>query len=325
MLLQMLVGGALGVISIRDITERTQIFRSIIFLFSGFGILLIIHSMMLNSEISVASVSIFFSGINSVFSSIITYAIVILLEKKFSFSTNFVLIEFDNLNHPILKKLAAKASGTFHHSVTMGTLANDAANAIDADSTLARVGAYYHDIGKMQNPTAFIENQIGKKYKPEKINPLSKARAIKNHIENGINIAREEKLPQSIIDFIPMHHGTRFIGSFYEMALQSKRAEQKINISDFKYSGPRPNSKETAIVMLADAIEASTRALKNPTLKSIEENIEKIFEERLREGELDETPLTIRDLAKIKASFLKVLVGFHHSRIVSPSKFSAKK
>lgn len=319
-LMQMLIGGSVSVISVKDVTERTQIFRSMLFVFIGFTIFLSIHTLMLNSEFSIAGISLLFSALNAIFSSLLAYFFIILLEKYFSYSTNFALLEFDNLNHRLLKKLSNSASGTYNHSLVMSTLANNAASSIGANSILAKVGALFHDIGKIENPNAFNENHFAKKKNISKIDPKLQAQIIRKHISAGIEIARKEKLPNSVIDFIPMHHGTRLIGNFYELAKSLNKKEQKIDENDFRYFGPRPNTKETAIVMLADAIEASTRAIKKPTIKSIEENIDKIIEERLREGELDEAPLTVKELAKIKSSFLKILVGYYHTRIISPSK-----
>ena len=319
-LLLMLIGSAIAVISVNDVMERTQIFRSMLFIFISFAIYLSIHSLMITSEFSVAGISLLLSGLNAVFSTLLTYIIVLMLEKYFSYSTNFALIKIDNINHPLLKKLSSVAPGTYNHSLTMSNLANSAAMNIGANPLLAKLGALFHDIGKISNPNAFNENNYKAKKNKVKQNPFLQMKTIKKHVYDGIAIAKKEKLPNSILDFIPMHHGTRMVANFYFEAIEIKNGDQKFDKNDFRYPGPRPNTKETAIVMLADAVEASTRALKNPTIKTIEANIDRIIEERLREGELDDAPLTVRDLAKIKSSFLKILIGYHHTRIISPSK-----
>jgi cyclic-di-AMP phosphodiesterase PgpH len=185
---------------------------------------------------------------------------------------------------------------------------------------LARVGGLYHDIGKMMNPELFVENQLGTENKHRTMSPRKSARVIAAHIEDGIVLAKEHNLPSNVMDFIVMHHGTNHIGFFYEKAVRQKKNKGEVNENDFRYPGPKPTTKETAIVMLSDGVEASTRAIIEPTIDKIEANVDSLIKQRLLEGELDECTLNLRDLNRIKESFVKILVGIHHSRLQYPEK-----
>jgi putative nucleotidyltransferase with HDIG domain len=229
-------------------------------------------------------------------------------------------VELSDLNHPLLKDLTHKAPGTFHHSVSIATIAATAADAIGANATLTRVGALYHDIGKMKNPELFFENQIGTENRHRSLSPRKSARIIAAHVDDGVALAREHNLPETVIQFILTHHGTTRIGFFYEKALRNKKYKNEIDENDYRYPGPKPPTKETGIVMLADGIEASTRSIEEPTKEKIEANIESLIKLRLLEGELDESTLHLRDLTRIKESFLKSLLGIHHSRLRYPDK-----
>ncbi|MCI0473777.1 MAG: HDIG domain-containing protein, partial [Ignavibacteria bacterium] len=229
------------------------------------------------------------------------------------------LIELADFNQPLLRELSSKAPGTFHHSIVMGNLAEEAAAAIGANRILARVGCYYHDIGKIAKPDYFVENQMERKNKHESLNPNLSTKIIIAHVKEGVELARKHKLPPEVIDFIPMHHGTTLVSFFYRKA-QETADENKEDIFDYiyRYPGPKPQTKETAIAMLADTVEASTKAIEDPTAKKLEDKIDEIIKKRFIEGELDECELTLRDLSKIKRSFLKILVGIYHQRIKYP-------
>ena len=208
----------------------------------------------------------------------------------------------------------------------MGNMAEAAAESIGANRILARVGCYYHDIGKTLKPEYFVENQLDRKSKHENLNPNISAKVIISHVKEGIELAKEHKLPKEVIDFIPMHHGTTLVSYFYHKA-KSVVDEEKENISDYiyRYPGPKPQTKETGIAMLADTIEASTRAMEDPTLNKLEDKIDEVIKMRFTEGELDECDLTLKDLTKIKIAFLKILVGIHHQRIKYPEKEEKEK
>ena len=259
-----------------------------------------------------------FGGINAVMSPVIAFGLLIFYEKVFRVTTDLTLLELTDFNHPLLKELSSKAPGTFHHSIIMGNLSEAAAESIGANSILARVGCYYHDIGKMLKPQYFIENQLDMNNKHNELNPNMSTKIIISHVKDGIELAKKHRLPQQIIDFIPMHHGTTLVAYFYDKAKSASREE----VSDitYRYPGPKPQTKETGIVMLADAIEASTRTIEDPSPQKLENRIIEVIRSRFTEGELDECDLTLRDLTKIKDSFLKILVGIHHHRLKYPDK-----
>ncbi len=313
--LSSLVAGAFAIYTVRDIKKRTQIFRSIIYVFLGYSATIIALGLERYEPVEVMGTQLLVAGMNAIFSPIITYGLLIFLERVFKIPTELTLVDLSDYNHPLLKDLSHKAPGSFHHSVTVASLAENAAEAIGANPTLARVGGLYHDIGKMANPELFVENQLGTENKHRTMSPRKSVRVIAAHIDDGIALARLHNLPQPVIDFIPMHHGTMHVGFFYEKALRQKKMKGEVNENDFRYPGPKPNTKETAIVMLADGVEASTRAIPDPTVEKIEANIDSLIKLRLLEGELDDSNLNFRDLNRIKESFLKILIGIHHSRL----------
>lgn len=313
-----LVAGAFAIYTVRDIKKRTQIFRSIIYIFLGYSTAILALGLERYESIDVIGGQLLVASFNAILSPIITYGLLIFIERTFSISTDLTLVDLSDLNHPLLKELAHKAPGTFHHSVSVATLAASAAEAIGANATLARVGALYHDIGKMINAELFVENQIGAENKHRAMSPRKSARIIAAHVEDGMKLAQQHRLPDSVVEFIPMHHGTMHIGFFYEKALRQKKNAGEIDENDYRYSGPKPKTKETGIVLLADGIEASTRAIVEPTVEKIEANIDSLIKLRLLEGELDESTLNLRDLTRIKESFLTILVGIHHSRLRYP-------
>ena len=321
--LSSLVAGAFAIYTVRDIKKRTQIFRSIIYVFLGYAVTIIALGLERYESLPVMGDQLLVAAFNSILSPVLTYAILIFFEKIFGISTELTLVDLSDLNHPLLKDLSHKAPGSFHHCVSVATLAESAAEAIGANTTLARVGGLYHDIGKSLNPESFVENQLGAENKHKTMSPRKSVRVIAAHIDDGVKLAKQYNLPQAVIDFIPMHHGTMHVGFFYEKALRQKRLKGEVNENDFRYPGPRPNSKETAIVMLADGIEASTRAIQEPTVEKIEANVDSLMKMRLLEGELDESNLNLRDLNKIKESFMKILIGVHHSRLQYPDPANA--
>ncbi len=318
-----LVAGSFAVYTARDIKKRTQIFRSIIYIFLGYSVSIIALGLERYESVDVVANQLLVASFNAILSPIITYGLLIFLERIFKISTELTLVELSDLNHPLLKELSHKAPGTFHHSVSVATLAAAAAEAIGANATLARVGGLYHDIGKMLHPELFVENQLGTENKHRTMSSRKSARVIAAHIEDGIELAREKNLPESVIKFIPMHHGTMRIGFFYEKALRQRKNTTEVNEADFRYPGPKPNNKETAILMLADGVEASTRTIDEPTTEKIEANIDSLIKLRLLEGELDESTLNLRDLNHIKESFLKILIGVHHARLRYPGQESS--
>lgn len=260
-------------------------------------------------------------ALNGILSSVLAAGSLPMLESLFGVLTPIKLLELANPNHPLLKKLLVEAPGTYHHTILVANLCEAAAEAIGADPMLARVGAYYHDIGKAKRPYFFTENQMGGENPHDKLPPHLSALIIAAHVKDGVEMAREKRLPEEIIDFIREHHGTTLISYFYHKATQNGTSEHVLE-EDFRYEGPRPRRKETAICMLADGCEAAVRALrqKGPlTQDQIEDQVRKIIQDRLRQGQLDQSDLTLRDLATIQRTFVRVLGSVYHTRVEYPN------
>jgi len=226
-------------------------------------------------------------------------------------------MELSDLNRPILRRLLIEAPGTYHHSIMVGNMAEAVAADVAANGLLARVGAYYHDIGKLAKPEYFFENKGDKINKHEKLSPTMSALILASHIKEGVELARKEKLPNVIIDAIKEHQGTTVMAYFYQKALEYD-SHDSVNIDDFRYPGPKPQSKETALIMLADSAEAAVRSLKEPTAPRIRAIVTKIIEARMNDGELDHSGLTLNDIAVIKEKFVQLLTGIFHPRIPYP-------
>lgn len=244
-----------------------------------------------------------------------------ILEGAFGILTPFKLLELANPNHPLLKKLLVEAPGTYHHTILVANLCEAGAEAIGADPMLARVGAYYHDVGKARRPYFFTENQFAGENPHDHLPPHVSALIIASHVKDGVEMAREHRVPPEIVDFIREHHGDMLISYFYHKAARDGVGEQVVE-EDFRYEGPRPRSRETAICMLADGCEASVRALrqKGPlTMEQIEAQVRRIIRDRLEQGQLDRSDLTLRDLDTLARTFARVLGGVHHARVEYPA------
>jgi putative nucleotidyltransferase with HDIG domain len=259
----------------------------------------------------------FWGLMNGVVSAILSMGLLPFLEGMFNVITPMKLIELSNPNQPLLKKLLVEAPGTYHHSVVVGNLAEAAAEAVGGNSLLSRVGAYYHDVGKTKRPYFFIENQMGIENPHDKTSPTLSTLIITSHVRDGAEMAREHKLPEPVVNFIREHHGTTLVSYFYNRAAEADRSEEVVE-ADFRYEGPKPGSKETAIVMLADSVEAAVRAMDKPAPARIEQAVKKIIGDRLADHQLDRCDLTLRDLDTIAVTFTRVLSGMFHPRIDYP-------
>jgi putative nucleotidyltransferase with HDIG domain len=253
---------------------------------------------------------------NGLLSGLIAIGLLPYLESLFGLLTPIKLLELANPGHPLLRRLQLEAPGTYHHSIMVGNLAEAAAEAIGANGLLVRVGTYYHDIGKLRRPAFFIENQIGVENPHDRLSPSLSALTVSAHVRDGLQYAREHRLPERIVAFISEHHGTSLISYFYHRA--KEREEGTVEEEGYRYEGPKPQSKETAVVMLADAVEASVRALSRPTPERIEQVVRRIVKEKLEDGQLDECDLTLRELEQIVQAFIRVLTGMYHPRIEYP-------
>jgi len=241
-----------------------------------------------------------------------------LLERFFDLTTDFTLLELTDLNRPILKRLKVEAPGSFQHSLVVSNLAEAAADAIGANALLAKVCAYYHDIGKLAKPDYFAENIRGFKNKHDKLRPNMSSLIISAHVKEGLDLAEQIKLPGIVRRAIPEHHGTTVMRYFYHKA-QELDPHGQVKEDDFRYPGPKPQSPETAILMLADSIEATVRSLDEPNTANIRAVVKQSIETRLNEGQLEECGLSIRDLARIRESFVTSLLAIYHPRIQYPS------
>ena len=255
-------------------------------------------------------------GVGAGFASVLAVTILLpLLESLFSVTTDITLLELADLNRPILRRLMLEAPGTYHHSLVVGSLAEAGAAAIGGNPLLARVGAYYHDIGKIDKAEYYVENQSNARSRHEKLSPTMSCLIIESHVREGAEIARKEKLPRAILDAIQEHHGTTLMSFFYQKALsQDPDAEER----DFRYPGPKPRSKETAVLMLADAVEAAARSLTEPTPSRIRGVVTRILDARVKDGQLDESPITFEDLARVREGFIPILTALFHARVHYP-------
>jgi hypothetical protein len=312
-----IVAGGLAAYTVRDIKNRTQIYRSFLFIFLGYFFSILAFGLERFDSFNEILSGLVFAAFNALISPVLTYGLIIFVEKLFNLTTDLTFLELTDLNRPLLKDLAKNAPGTFSHSVSMGTLAETTAEAIGANAVLAKVGAYYHDIGKTFDPESFVENQIDSNNIHENLSPERSKELIREHVLKGIILAEKYNIPKEVIDFIPMHHGTMVITYFYEKA-KALYGEENVDINEFRYPGPKPNTKETAIVMLADACESTVRSLSGADPQIIENVISNLINSRIEDGQLDEAPLTFSDIKQIKESFFNILMGHHHRRIRYP-------
>jgi putative nucleotidyltransferase with HDIG domain len=259
-----------------------------------------------------------FGILGGVSSGIFTTGLAPIVEMVFAYTTDIKLLELSNLDRPILRKLMLEAPGTYHHSVIVGNLVEAAGATIGANPLLSKVGGYYHDIGKIKKPLYFIENQLPGQNRHDKLAPSMSSLILSSHVKDGIETAKRHKLGGAIVDIIQQHHGTSLIKFFYEKAKKLK-GEHAVNLEHFRYAGPKPQTKEAGLVLLADAVEASSRTLENPTPARIKGQVKRIIDNILLEGQLDECELTLKDLNKIADSFHKTLNAIYHHRIEYPN------
>ncbi len=312
------VGGAAAALSVRVVRRRKQTWVFAMVIALAYAVAAVTLGLLRSREPMEILWSMGYGGINAVASGIVAMALLPLLEGFTGITTDQTLLEFSDLNHPLLRRLSREAPGTFSHSLSVANLAEAAARAIGANALLARVGVYYHDVGKIAKPQYFIENQPPGRNPHDKLKPLSSASIVRNHVQEGLRLADEHRLPRCIRDFIAEHHGTQSISFFYDRA-REQDPDTKLDPAQFAYPGPRPQSRETAIAMLADSVESATRVLPDPTPDRIRELTDRIVEGKMAQHQLDDTPLTLRELTEVKAAFVGVLAGMYHHRIDYPS------
>lgn len=310
------VAGMVVTFSLRDLSERSQLIRCAFFIFLSYST--VYTCLALYQEMSFSKlnwVMYLYFGINFIL-LMFAYILVYMLEKTFGYVSTITLVELSNINTPILKKLSETAPGTFQHSLQVSILASEAATKIGANAALVRTGAMYHDIGKMENPAFFTENQ--KNFNPhDQLTFEQSAEVIINHVIDGIKMAEKAKLPQAITAFIKTHHGRGKVKYFYN-SFKNKYPDREIDEAKFTYPGPNPFSKETAVLMMADAVEASSRSLKDYTEETISELVNKIIDSQMEDGLMKNTPLTFRDIQTVKQVFIDKLKMMYHTRISYP-------
>jgi cyclic-di-AMP phosphodiesterase PgpH len=309
---------SLAIYSVRKLRTRGQILWSMLFVTTGYILTVFIYQMIEFSDWNSVLEDVLFATANGFMSPIVTYGLLVFIERVFKITSNLTLLELLDFNNKLLNHLAMNAPGTFKHSVDVGNLAVASAEAIGANSLLARVGAYYHDVGKAEKPEYFIENQQGGINKHDKLSPQLSAKIVLNHVKAGVQLAKEHKLPDIITDFITTHHGRSRVEYFYKKAVEEAGEDGKINPSDFQYPGPRPHTKETGILMISEAAEAASRSITKITPQRIDLLINELIKSRVSAGELDECPLTFRELNQIKDAMVPIIAGALHKRIEYP-------
>lgn len=313
-----IINAVAGAILLEKMQQRNDIIYSTLYI-AAVNIMITISAGFLLSN---NAVDVFrntaFSFFSSILSGVLTIGLLPFFESTFDIVTTIKLLELSNPNHPLLKRLLIEAPGTYHHSVLVGNLAEMAAEVVGANPVVSRVSSYYHDIGKIKRPYFFKENQLGNDNPHNKITPNLSTLIITSHVKDGLDLAKEYKIPKLIQDVIEQHHGTSLVKFFYITMKNSCEKPEEVNEDDFRYPGPKPETKEAGIIMLADSVEASVRSISDPTRGKIEEMVNTIIRSRLNEGQLDNCDLTLKDLNKIRAAFLKVLNGIYHQRIEYP-------
>jgi len=314
-----LISGIISSLTIVGVRRRSQIIRAGFFV----GIVQMVCLFFIHHFRVLAPELYAVLFLNGLISGVIVAGILPIFEYLFKVVTNISLLELSDLNHELLRNMVLKAPGTYHHSLVVGNLAEQACEVVaGANSLLARIGAYYHDVGKIEKAEYFSENQIPSSSKHDELSPSMSKLIIMNHVKEGVELARKHRLNPCIVDFIQQHHGTSLVYYFYRRALENLEQEQEIKEEGFRYLGPKPNTKETAIVLLADSVEAACRAVKTPTPTKIEEVVHKIINNKFIDGQLDECDLTLRDLERIASVFMRVLGGIYHPRVTYPERES---
>jgi putative nucleotidyltransferase with HDIG domain len=311
-----IVAGVIAVLVIADARDWSKFFRSVLFIFLAYALAFFGLSLIEEGGLESMDTTVFYWLLFNGLLTLLAFPLIPLVERAFGFTSSISLVELSDVNRPLLRELAIKAPGTMQHTIQVANLAEAAAAEIKADPLLARVGALYHDVGKSKNPEFFVENQTGSSPHSQ-MDHRESARIIIDHVRTGEKMAKKAHLPQMIARFISTHHGTTKVEYFYKTYLQENPG-LAVDESDFAYPGPKPRSKEEAILMLADSLEATSRTLKDPTGQEIDELVEKILQKKIDQKQLAESKLTFSDLEKCKEVFKKMLRSIHHVRIEYP-------
>ena len=312
------VAGISAIMSLKELSSRSQMFRCVFITFMVYAITYMCYELIIESDFSKMKYNMYIYFTISAILMLFVYPMMFIVEKVFGFISNITLIELSNLNCELLQRMSQEAPGTFQHSMQVGNLAAEAARALGANSLEVRTGALYHDIGKLNNPIYFTENQSGGINPHDALTPEESASIIIKHVTDGLNIAEHEHMPKKIKEFITTHHGTSKVGYFY-ITYKNAHPNEEIDESLFTYPGTKPQTKEQAILMLADCIEAASHSIKEYTDENIEVLVEKIVSSKLQDGELSQAPLTFKDIDTIKTVFKKRLKAIYHTRVSYPN------
>lgn len=320
-----LFGGLIAAFSVSQLYRRSDLTRAGFYVgalnvVTVIGLFLYAGTLRLEYDVlREFSLSMLAAIVNGLFSSVMAIGLLPYLESGFGLTTSVTLLELANPNHPLLKKMLMEAPGTYHHSLVVANLGEAAAEAIGADPLLTRVGAFYHDIGKLKRPYFFIENQLGEN-PHEKISPNLSTLIITSHTKDGLELARKNKLPQVIQDIIFQHHGNSLVSYFYHQAEKCRDHKDSVCEDNFRYEAPLPQTKEAAIILLADSVEAAARSMAKPIAGRVEGIVRKIIKEKLNDGQFDQCDITLKELDIIAVTFVKILSGIYHTRIEYPEK-----
>jgi len=312
------LGGAAAAFSVRVVQRRTRTWHFIAIVSFAYIAAAVTMGLLRSRPLVDVGWSLGWGVTNAVVASLLAIGFLPLFEAATRITTDQTLLELSDLNRKLLKRLSLEAPGTYAHTIAVANLTEAAANAIGANGLLARVGTYYHDIGKLVKPQYFIENQPRGRNPHDKLKPSMSAAIIRSHVMEGLKLADQDGLPEAIKSFIPEHHGTQQISYFYNRARELD-PEGQLNPADFSYPGPKPQRRETAILMLADTVESAARVLQDPAPGRIREMVDRLVSQKIGEGQLDQSPLTLREIDQIKESLANVLTGMYHHRIEYPT------
>lgn len=314
-----IVANIISSLTLKKVNQRNDILYSTAYLAVSSAIIVLSSGILLSNNIKRILIDVALATGGAFISGILAMGLLPFLESSFNLVTNMKLLELSNPNNLLLKRLLMEAPGTYHHSIMVANLAEVAAEEVGANPMLVRVGAYYHDIGKIKRPFFFGENQLGGVNPHDKISPALSTTIIISHVKDGLELAKEYDVPTIVTDMIAQHHGTTLVKYFYYTLKNNSENPDLIKEDDFRYPGPKPQTKEAAIIMMADSVEAAVRSIQEPTLDKIEEMVNNIIKDKLNSNQLNECDLTFKDLEVIKACFLKVLKGIYHHRIEYPT------
>jgi putative nucleotidyltransferase with HDIG domain len=312
-----LVGGATAALSVRAIRRRAQTWVFISLISLGYTLAILALGFLGRTGLESVLLAIVLAVVNATVSAILAMGFIPVFEWFTGITTDQTLLEWADPNRPLMKRLSMEAGGTYAHTINVANLAESAAAAIGANGLLARVGIYYHDVGKMLKPQYFVENQPGGRNPHDKLKPHTSAAIVREHVIEGMRMAREEGVPEVVVRFIPEHHGTQLIGFFYDKA--KEESEEELDSDEFRYPGPKPRSKETAIAMLADSVESAARALQDPSPERVRELVRNIVDGKIQDSQLSEAPLTLREIHLIQEQFVKAMSGMYHQRLDYPA------